>query len=259
MSSVCACGVCVHVRSGQPRVQIDEYPYVTLLYEALRGDGDRLPPVVFTSCLTFPKRVDADDAGYVHVVPGVEAPSGELTRRWFDTIQHLIEDGDVIVHDRGPEFRNHEVDELFADADVGHEALPASGGAFVNPCNNAFNSFMRRAFYRNGMQSYEARVTSVLDAYLGHRSAAVESYFRRCGLVGGRLTRAQVHALVSAGYRPRGRNHEMHDLCRDAFRAFQRRLRLVPSLEATALDAVPPRELSSVALDGVYWQLTPRP
>lgn len=122
-----------------------EWKYHTILYEGLAMNEEMLPAVIFTNCDAVPENVERDYEGKVVYLPDMSAPSGDMTLRWLEEVKPWLEDEPLLVHDKGPEYTSQIVKEELKELGIKEMAIPAAGGAFINPCDNPFNSQLRRA------------------------------------------------------------------------------------------------------------------
>ncbi|KAL6043187.1 hypothetical protein QOT17_024037 [Balamuthia mandrillaris] len=67
--------------SGQPSLWSNTWKWKMILYEGLVMNGEVLPPVIFTNCLTVPQDVEADSNAKEIYVPHLNQLTGELTLR----------------------------------------------------------------------------------------------------------------------------------------------------------------------------------
>lgn len=76
-----------------------------------------------------------------------------------------MEDEPLVVHDRGPEYMAKKVLQEMEEQGIWTMKIPAVGGAFINPCDNAFNSLLKQAYYKMDKKTYEQKLCLILTAY----------------------------------------------------------------------------------------------
>ncbi|KAL6042767.1 hypothetical protein QOT17_024258 [Balamuthia mandrillaris] len=134
--------------SGQPSLWENRFDYKTILYKGLIMSREVLPPVIFTNCPTMPMDVDIGEDGKVVYIPGLSAPSADLILWWLDLVGDYLNDNPLVVHDHGPEYTAHLVQDFFIEMGASTCSFPATGGAFVNPCDNPFNSQLKKLYFQ---------------------------------------------------------------------------------------------------------------
>ncbi|KAL6051449.1 hypothetical protein QOT17_014442 [Balamuthia mandrillaris] len=162
--------------------------------------GEVLPPVIFTNCPTVPKDVDVGGDGKVVYIPGLSAPSADLTLWWLDLVGDYLNDNPLVVHDCGPEYTAHLVQDFFMEMGASTCSFPATGGAFVNLCDNPFNSQLKKLYFQEHHDSYVAKLKVILHAYYCPSTESIQSYFKHVGWMGLRPSRAYVRWLLEEGY-----------------------------------------------------------
>ncbi|KAL6064514.1 hypothetical protein QOT17_010912 [Balamuthia mandrillaris] len=180
-------------------------------------------------CPTVPKDVDVGGDGKVVYIPGLSAPSADLTLRWLDLVGDYLNDNPLVVHDRGPEYTAHSVQDLFMEMGASTCSFPATGGAFVNPCDNPFNSQLKKLYFQERHDSYVAKLKAILHAYYCPSTESIQSYFKHVGWMGPRPSRAYVRWLLEEGYRPGKRGARLYEEMRTAYLGWKHNLRLVAS------------------------------
>lgn len=208
---------------------MDEWKYTTILYEGLVMDGTLLPPVIFTNCPDVPANIEENRIAFVIYIENLQAPSAALTLRWIDTIQAYIDDSPLIIHDRGPEYMAQSVQEELEQLEVDTKILPATGGAFANPCDNAFNSAFRRLYSENLPSSYFEKLVHIIDCYYAAQESSISRYFRHIGYCGPRPSKKRVARLLNEGFKPGRQNAELYGKMKNSYLAWRRGLRMVES------------------------------
>jgi hypothetical protein len=188
-------------------------------------DETVLPAVIFTDCPSVPEGIEEEYGGEVIYLPQVKAPSADMTLRWLDAVQEYLRDSPLVVMDRGPEFTARRVMEEMEGNGIEVLQIPAAGGAFVNPCDNPFNSQLRQAYFHERKMTYEEKLKAILRAYYSPTEATLESYFEHVGWKGKRPTQSKVRILLSEGYRPSRKHGHLYEQMRTAYRGWKKNLR----------------------------------
>ena len=199
-------------------------------------DGSLLPPVIFTNCPEVPKNIEENRIAFVIYIEDIQAPSADMTIRWLDTVRAYLEDSPLIIHDRGPEYVAKKVQEEFEALDIETKILPATGGAYANPCDNSFNSQFRRMYSENLPNSYPDKLVRILDCYYAAQDTSVSRYFEHIGYCGKAPSRQRVAGLLNEGFKPGGQNESLYGKMRNSYRAWKRGLRLVAETNEDILD-----------------------
>lgn len=211
---------------GAPKLWNHDWKYTTLLYEGLCGDGKVLPAVIFTSCPKVPTTATDGFDAKVFYIPGLKAPSAELTLRWLDAVSDYLEDDPVILHDHGPEYKNELMKQEWKDRNIGAFMFPATAGALVNPCDNAFNAQLRAIFNKQIKRTYEEKLRAILTAYYTPSEKSIVGYFEKSGLLRHTISKNFVRDMMHEGWRPGTTHHEIYDKCRAIYEAWEHDLRL---------------------------------
>lgn len=213
--------------SGQPSLWENRWDYKTILYEGLVMSGEVLPPIIFTNCPTVPEDIDVEGDGKVVYIPGLSAPSADLTLRWLDLVGDYLNDNPLLVHDRGPEYTAHSVQNFFMEMSASTSFIPSTGGAFVNPCDNPFNSQLKQLFFQEHHDTYTDKLKAILHAYYRPSTESIQSYFKHVGWMGPQPTRASVRWLLEEGYRPGKRGARLYEEMNTAYRGWKHHLRMI--------------------------------
>jgi hypothetical protein len=138
----------------------------------LCGDGKLLPPVIFTNSRKVV--IDPDDERRLHIVymPKLNKPNTQTTLKYLDLMDELLHDSHVIV-DPGNEFVNSEVKTWFANHNSSLHILAASGGAYINPCDNGFNATLIREYYKQQPRNWKQKVKIILDSYFAAKEETI--------------------------------------------------------------------------------------
>ena len=128
-------------------------------------DGTVLPPIVFTNCETVQEDIEGGREGKVIYIPDLTQPSADLTSRWLNEVADYLMDGSLVVHDSGPEFTAKAAQDDFAGRDISTMRIPSAGGAFINPCDNPFNSQLKRIYFQQDIKTYNNKLRAILEAY----------------------------------------------------------------------------------------------
>lgn len=188
-------------------------------------NGDVLPPIVFTNCETVLEDIEGDREGKVIYIPDLTQPSADLTSRWLDEVADYLEDSPLVVHDSGPEYIAKAVQADFAGRDISTMRIPSAGGAFINPCDNPFNSQLKRIYFQQDMKSYEDKLRAILEAYYSPTEQSIRGYFEHVGWKGRCPTRRYVQNLLSEGFRPGKKHQELYDEMLRMYRGWKKNLR----------------------------------
>lgn len=120
-------------------------------------------------------------------------------------------------------------------------ALPAAGGAFINPCDNPFHSQLKRAYFQVRKKSYPDKLKAILEAYYQPTEDSIANYFEHVGWRGARLTKRQVQYLLSEGYRPGKRHAVIYDEMARVYQGWTKNLRTAALAEhSTFVHRLPP-------------------
>jgi hypothetical protein len=138
---------------GQPSITEEDFHHKAILNEGLVMDGTVLPPVIFTNYDQVPANIEDSQEAHVIYIPDLSQPSADLTLRWLDTIKEYLEDSPLVIHDRGPEYIARDAQQEFKNLGISTMSIPAQGGAFVNPCDNAFNAQLRRHYFTQNRET----------------------------------------------------------------------------------------------------------
>ena len=207
---------------------IEDFKWTTILYEGLVATGEVLLPIIFTNCPEIPADFDKDLEAKVFFIPGLKAPSGDLTLHWLEAVDFSLEEGSVIGHDRGPEYTAEVVQKELETRGYRPEKMPSSGGAFVNPCDNSFNSVLSRAYWSSDHKTYEDKLRAIIKAYYASSGETICHYFRHTGWIGDQPTRISVQHLLAEGYQPGKKHKELYDEMLHKYRAWKKHLRDAP-------------------------------
>ena len=106
-------------------------------------------------------------------------------------------------------------------------SMPATGGAYVNPCDNAFNAALRHNYYNYSHSDYPKKLQAILAAYYAPSELSIQHYFEHIGWKGRYPSKALAKGLLNEGYRPgRTSTHIFNEMC-TLFRAWKKDLRIV--------------------------------
>ena len=188
-------------------------------------DGTVLPPVIFTDYPKVPKDLEQGTDAKVLYVEGITQPTADLTLRWLDEVSEYLDDSPLVIHDRGPEYMAKSVQEDIASRGISTLSIPSAGGAFINPCDNSFNSELRHKFFLESQHSYEDKLRGIIDAYYAPKEASMLKYFEHVGWSGTQPTRRQVQRLVSEGYRTGKKNIQLYEEMEQTYAGWQKNLR----------------------------------
>mmetsp|Transcript_4108 Transcript_4108/g.5752 ORF Transcript_4108/g.5752 Transcript_4108/m.5752 type:complete len:217 (+) Transcript_4108:648-1298(+) len=200
-------------KEGVPAFWEEKWEYVTVLYEALVGDGTILPPVIFTNCEIIPKKLTLNHKAKICVVPNLCAPSGELTSRWLEEVSDYLKDRPLVLHDRGTEYKNKQVASDFQDRGIRAIQFPSSAGAFVNPCDNAFNAQLKYHYYKKQRRTYEEKLSSIVDSFYEISEDAVKHYFQKSGLLDEVITKGFINNMLHEGWQAGEKHEAVYDKC----------------------------------------------
>ena len=208
-----------------------ESPYHIILYEGLVATGELLHPVIFTDCPSIPMDLDKDIPAKVLFIPNVTSPSATLTLHWLGEVDKYLEEGSLIVHDRGGEYTAKKVREELKEKGYGLWVLPSAGGAYGNPCDNSFNATLKWEYWRDPGKTIEEKIKAVIRAYYAARKESIQNYFHHCGWTGERPTKAFIHQLLSEGYQPGKRHKALYEELTNTYLAWRKNLREAPQRE----------------------------
>jgi hypothetical protein len=211
--------------SGQPGLWEHEFNNKTILYVGLVMNGTVIPPIIFTNCSTVPEDIDSGSDGKVIYVPDLNQPTAELTIRWLTTVQEYIGKKDLLVHDRGGEYKAQSVQDWCSVKKIETCMMPAAGGAFVNPCDNPYNAQLKKAYFKAQSKTYPEKLKAILKAYYTPQEESIMKYFEHVGWSGKSPTKADVHRLLSEGYRPGRGRERLYEEMRTAYLAWKKCLR----------------------------------
>lgn len=112
-------------------------------------------------------------------------------------------------------------------------AIPAAGGAFINPCDNAFNAQLRQSYYKQSKKTYAEKLQAILKAYYSPSEEIMQRYFLHTGWLGPRLTKAGVKGLLDEGYRPGSAHLKLHEDMKTIYSGWKKNLRVASLAERT--------------------------
>lgn len=210
-----------------------EWKYHTVLYEGLVLNGQLIPPIIFTDCDAVPQGVEGDKDGKVIYLPEFSQPSGDMTLRWLEEVREYLEDEPLVVHDRVPEYMAKEVKQEMEQRGIRTMKIPATGGAFINPCDNAFNSQLKQAYYKLDKRTYEQKLQAILAAYYSPSEETMQRYFEHVGWRGDHLTKYGVQSLLSEGYRPGVKHLKLHEDMKTVYHGWKKNLRAASLAQRT--------------------------
>ncbi len=211
--------------SGQPSLWENEWKWKTILYEGLVMDGSLLPPIVFTNCPSVPKGIEGDSEAKVIYVPDLNQPTAALTLRWLDLLSEYLEDNPLLVHDKGPEFTASSVQEDMAAKGIRSLAIPTAGGAFINPCDNPFNSSLKQTYFKQHLHSYTDKLKAIIRAYFSPSEETLQRYFQHVGWTGPYPTKRYVSKILNEGYRPGHKGAKVYEEMETLYQAWLKNLR----------------------------------
>lgn len=188
-------------------------------------DGTVLPPVIFTDYPHVPMDLEQGTDAKVLYVENITQPSADLTLRWLDEVSEYLEDSPLVIHDRGPEYMAKSVQEDIALKGISTLDIPSAGGAFINPCDNSFNSELKHWYFLESQNSYEDKLRGIIAAYYAPKEESLQQYFEHVGWSGPRPTRKQVQHLVNEGYRPGKRHIQIYEEMEQVYNGWQKNLR----------------------------------
>lgn len=188
-------------------------------------EGTLLPPVIFTNCPSVPKGIEGDTEAMVIYVADLNQPTALLTKRYLDIIGDYVEDEPLMVHDKGPEFIASSVQEDMAARGIQSLEIPTAGGAFINPCDDPFNSHLKQAYFQQQLHSYTDKLRAIIKAYYSPTEETLQKYFQHVGWAGPRPTKKQVKQLLSEGYRPGHKSPKVYEEMQTVYKAWVKHLR----------------------------------
>lgn len=169
-----------------------------IVYCAFRSDGTCFPPVIFTS---RPPRDpdlppwwhdgDPEHAAYVVYMPGVSCANTRCTVEWVQLMESprgpaewnfLAEPTELII-DRAPWHLTQDVTDVFHDKDIRSHLIPAAGGRWLNPCDQAINREFRREFVRLQQErGSHHKLSNIIEAYYSITEETVLGAWRHTGI-----------------------------------------------------------------------------
>jgi hypothetical protein len=229
------------------------FDHVDFMYTALVADGSQIPPVIFTSDPNLPAGVEGREDAFIIHIPNLSSnPSADTTLRWIDAIQDYISDDPHLIHDSGKEFTARASQEKLEELGVSTHKVPASGGAFLNPCDNNFHHDMKHHYYSNKQRTTHAdMLKAMIDSYFAVKESNIKHYFQHTRITGLPMTNGHIQRLLGEGYHP-GKGHEdVHEKCIGAYKAWKKNLRQInEGVRSNSTDV----DIDDTHLDGVYWQ-----
>lgn len=221
------------------------------MYTALVADGNRLPPVVFTSDPNIPRDVAKRDDAVVIYIPNLSTtPSANITLEWHNAVKKYIPRKTHFIHDAGGEFTARKSQDRFKESHIISHQIPGAGGAFVNPCDATFHHDLKHHYYSKTHNTHAAMINTMIDAYYEVPSENIVHYFIHTRIIGPVPTLTYMKSLLSEGYRP-GRGHEeLHQKCRQAYLAWKKNMRNLNNPARMNWSTFVEQDDT---LDGVYW------
>ncbi|KAL6043681.1 hypothetical protein QOT17_023756 [Balamuthia mandrillaris] len=103
--------------------------------------------------------------------------------------------------------------------------IPSAGGAFVNPCDNPFNSQLKHNYFTQEQKSYSGKLKAIIQAYYAPSTKTLLNYFKHVLWTGPRPTKADVKQLVSEGYRPGRQKIELYEEMKNVYTGWKKNVR----------------------------------
>jgi hypothetical protein len=213
--------------SGQPHLREQPAGIKHWVYTAFCASGVNLPPVIFVG--SQKKREDWKDGWnrnrigqefYVSYVAENSAPSESWTLRWLDVLtgpgREYLTRGTHIILDS---LAGHTTPAMLAEWDV-HGIIPlripASAGKFLNPCDQAPHSVMRRKFNELQHLHPKSKIENIIEAYYSIDEMTILTAFEHAMVFNGNFEdRLAKHACQ--GFAPSPGHEEEADRLLTAF------------------------------------------
>lgn len=194
-----------YIDSGQPQVYEREGGPKYFLYESFCGDGSCLPPVIFS-----PDPIPISDTkfssmpAFVHYVPNDRAPSEHTTKVYLEDMTmrnvNYFQQPTHLILDSLPGHWTSAMREEWTSQDITCYRIPSAAGKWLNPCDNAINSEIRRVYHELVNDNPNNKLECIIKAYYAVTEHTIKQSFHHCGIWTGN-PRGIVRKLACAGFR----------------------------------------------------------
>lgn len=150
---------------------------------------------------------------YIRYVASGMAPSEHWTSVWLDVLTdpqhfHLPKNTHLILDSLG----GHHTDEMkerWAEHDIFAHRIPASAGKYLNPCDQAFHSAMRRIFLDLQHQHPNKKISNIVAAYYNVSQAALLGSFEHAAVFKGDINEKLARHVCQGYYPPDAREEDV--------------------------------------------------
>lgn len=194
-----------HFNRGQPQVYEREAGPKYFMYESFCGDGTCLPPVIFSpNPIPLPEPNFSSMPAFIHYVPNDKAPSEYTTKVYLEDMTkkaaNYFQQPAHVILDSLPGHFTPSMKEEWESQDITTHRIPSAAGKWLNPCDNAINSEIRRVFHKLVNENPNNKLENIIRAYYAVSEHTIKQSFHHCGIWTGN-PRGIVRKLACAGFR----------------------------------------------------------
>jgi hypothetical protein len=193
-------------------------------------------------------------------MPGISCANSRCTTEWIQLMEsprgsakwNFLEENTELIIDRAPWHLTKDVTDLFHDKDIRPHLIPAAGGRWLNPCDQAINREFRREFVRlQRERGTSHKLSNMISAYYHITEETVLGAWRHTGLITTEDATVLITRRSQEGYAaPKGRKEDFQKY-RAAWDEWARKnLRSTDDLRPGVAG---PEMIQSSAGSGVYW------
>lgn len=238
-----------------------------MVWTAFCADGSCLPPVIFTKDDPGPPQLrnargewytDGNRTHYafVHRVRKC-APSHLQTAQWVKDLTspdfNFLGSSSNLILDKAPYHTDSQSSMLWGQLaskyNTSFEWIPAAGGKWVNPCDQAIHRELRRNFHRLMVQRPQHHLANLISAYYAISEECVRGAWRHTRLLSGEY-RKHLSRRETEGYHSSRSWAAQHHLFSKEWDTW---VFAHPRLARCLLPDQKPQQLPCSTLDGRKW------
>lgn len=162
------------------------------------ASGAYLTPVLITS-----DQRDTEESGdemRILYFKDRKGPGTDTTKAWFDIVKEEMGDRCLLLCDNLRSYFNRDFQDDLKLHNAELKPLPAAAGAWMNPCDNAFNHELKQHYRKCSRGSHAEMVAAIRESFHAIPDAHVVSYFRHCGIIGDEDPKKVAARLCAEGY-----------------------------------------------------------
>lgn len=150
---------------------------------------------------------------YIRFIAGAGAPSEQWTSVWLDVLtdpnhEHLHEGTHLILDSLGGH-HTKEMQERWKDHGIIPHRIPASAAKYLNPCDQAFHSEMRRIFLDLQHKNHLKKISNIVEAYYTVSQQAVLGSFKHAAVFEGDIDEKLARHVCQGFYPPEKREEDV--------------------------------------------------